>query len=92
MARKKRELIGRTPPVDWEKDNPDHVAFWEYYQDLTSKGKASEWIRETLIAAMPARTRMATHAPTDVRKAGFRNVRVGFQDEADGELSYEDPE
>lgn len=56
MARKKRENVRRMP-VDLDLDDPAQAALWEYWQKLSEKGEASQWVRDTLIASLPAKPR-----------------------------------
>ncbi len=91
MTRKKHDNIRRIPTVALDMDKPDHVALWDYYQTLTHEGEGTDWIRSTLIAAMPART--ALPAAERVRLAGFKNARFGVAQKAEPEdVSYEDVE
>lgn len=66
MPRKKRGTIQRLPPVDLHLNNPQQQAVWEHYQLLAVEGEASDWIRDALIAALPARP--AVRTPVSVRR------------------------
>lgn len=53
MPRKKRGELKRMP-IDLDMDDPRQRALWEHWLALTAEGKASKWVRDTLIAALPA--------------------------------------
>lgn len=85
MARQKRTDIRRLPPIDLNGDNPDELRLWEHYQALTRRGKAAEWIRSALIAALPSSA--GNHpAPRQLSRPAFR---AATPDQDDG-LQYED--
>ena len=53
MSRKKLVNVQRLQPVTLDMDNAQQKLLWTYYQKLTEKGTAADWIRTTLIAALP---------------------------------------
>jgi hypothetical protein len=56
MARKKRGEVRRMP-IDLDLDDPAQAALWERWQELSERGEASQWVRDTLIGSLPARVR-----------------------------------
>ena len=51
--RKKAVNVQRIQPITLYTDDVEQQRLWLYYQKLTEKGQAADWIRATLIAAVP---------------------------------------
>lgn len=53
MTRKKREDVRRMP-IDLDLNDPAQASLWEHWEKLSERGEASRWVRDTLIASLPA--------------------------------------
>lgn len=55
MPRAKRENIKRMP-IDLDLDDPQQKQLWDHWLALAANGKASQWVRDILITALPGQT------------------------------------
>lgn len=98
MPRGKRVNVGRMQGVELDLNDTAHAALWDYYLKLTISGKAADWIRNTLVAALPAKSRTSIQQPGDgqVHRASKgvsysdSAAGAGEMDEDDEDLHYEE--
>lgn len=79
MPRKKRGELKRMP-IDLDMDDPRQRALWEHWLALTAEGKASQWVRNTLIAALPAQPKRVEQVSHPAKSVNGSRLEPHYED------------